>query len=186
MATASFRWATRRGLKSFYLERGLQLTQFEPCDGDLTTTITNLDGHLTDHLDPVALIRCQLKASEIERYGETITLSQQGQEISEAELVKLLHNGNDLTHLLQYDNPLPELPKKGDALELTAAAALLKLGIHKVQRGLRLKVRSVQNVGTRLPHAKLTCSSTGAVATGWWTVKIELPRKPSSNDSGRN
>jgi hypothetical protein len=155
MATAAFRWATRRGLKSFYLERGLQLTQFEPCDGELTTTITNLDGHLTDHIDPVALIRCQLEASEIERDGETITLSSQGRQISEAELFKRLRNGNDPTSLLQFNNQLTELPKEGDGLELTVAAALLKLGIHQVQRGLRLKVRSVQNVGTRLPHAEI-------------------------------
>jgi hypothetical protein len=40
-------------------------------------------------------------------------------------------------------------------LEFSTAAALLKLGVHRVQRSLRLKAKSSPDAGTRRPHAEI-------------------------------
>jgi len=155
MATAAFRWATRRGLKSFYLERALQLTWFEPRDGTLLTRTDKLDAHLTDDLDPVALLRCQLDASEIERPGQAILLNNAGQQLNPQDFFRRIQSGNDARPWLQITgNADPEV-KDGDALEFATAAVLLKLGVKRVQRSLRLKVKSAPHVRTRLPHAEI-------------------------------
>jgi type III secretion system FlhB-like substrate exporter len=46
-------------------------------------------------------------------------------------------------------------PKEGDALEFATAGVLLKLGVARIQRRVRLKVKSGLHVGTRLPHAEI-------------------------------
>lgn len=155
MATAAFRWAARRGVSAFYLERGNQLTCFEPRDGDLLTRTDPLDGHLADHLDPVALLRCQLDASEIERPGQTLTLNATGRKLGEAEFFKRLQNGMDARPHLCCLGEADRDQKDGDALEFATAAALLKLGVQQVQRSLRLKVKASADTGTRLPHAEI-------------------------------
>jgi hypothetical protein len=48
MATAGFRWAARRGVSAFYLERGNQLTWFEPRGGEMHTRSEPMDGHLAE------------------------------------------------------------------------------------------------------------------------------------------
>jgi len=155
MATAAFRWAAKRGLKSFYLERGQQLTWFEPREGELLNRTEKLDGHLTDHLDPVALLRCQLDASEVQRPGQKLVLNEAGQKLAEPEFLRRLQNGNDARPWLRFTGEADRQAKDGDALEFAVAAALLKLGVRQVQRSLRLKVKSTQQVGTRLPHAEI-------------------------------
>jgi hypothetical protein len=182
MATAAFRWATQRGLTSFYLERGLQLTKFEPRDNDLVTKTLKINGHIADDLDPVALTRCQLDASEIERKGETITLNATGCDLSDWEFLKRIHDGIDPLPFLDIANPTAEPPKEGDHLELSTAAVLLKLGVRRVQRGLRLKVRSVQHVGTRLPHAEIDLLFTWGGRL--WLVDCKDRKAPESLADG--
>lgn len=155
MATAAFRWSDRRGVKSFYLERRNLLTRFEPRDGDIHTRTETLDGHITDSLDPVALLRCQLDASEVERAGQTIELNEDGRGLPEADFFRRIQNGNDARPWLRVQGEADREPREGDRLEFASAAVLLKLGVLRVQRGLRLKVRSGQGIGTRLPHVEI-------------------------------
>jgi hypothetical protein len=154
MATAAFRWAARHA-QACYLERRNQLTWFTAPDGKMVTRTEKLDGRLTDHLDAVALLRCQLDASEVERSGQTLTLNEAGKNLPEPDFLRRIHNGNGARPFLQIHGDADHDDKEGDALEFAAAAVLLKLGVHRVQRSLRLKVKSAQHVGTRLPHAEI-------------------------------
>lgn len=154
MATAAFRWAARHA-RAFYLERRNQLTWFTAPDGKMVTRTEKLDGRLTDTLDPVALLRCQLDASEVQRPGQTLVLNEAGQKLAEPDLLRRLLNGNDARPWLRITGEADRAVKDGDALEFAVAAALLKLGVKQVQRSLRLKVKSTQQVGTRLPHAEI-------------------------------
>ena len=155
MATAAFRWATKRGLKAFYLERALLLIWFEPRDGNLLTRTEKLDGHLTDDLDPVALLRCQLETSEVERPGQTLTLNETAKTLSDEVFFRRIQNGQDPRPWLQITGTADPDNKAGDPLEFAAAATLLRLGVKRVQRSLRLKVKSAANIPTRLPHAEI-------------------------------
>ncbi len=157
MATAAFRWATKRGIRSLYLERRNQLTWFEPRDGDVLTRTEPLDGHITDTLDPLPLLRCQLDASEVRRDGQLIQLNTTGGNLPDERFWEQLPS---LTHdqvercLLISGKGQPE-QNKGDALELTVATALLRLGIRQVRRSVELKVHSGPGISARLPHAEL-------------------------------
>lgn len=155
MATAAFRWAARRGVRTFYLERRNGITWFDFRDGETMTTSEQADGHLADSLDPVALLRCQMDSSEVEREGESLTLNSEGIRLPDEELFKHLQNGVDATRFLTTQGIADVDAKKGDGLELATAAVLLKLGVQKVQRSLRLKVKSAQGVSTRQPHAEI-------------------------------
>jgi hypothetical protein len=178
MATAAFRWAARRGVSSFYLERGNRLTCFQPRDGDVATDSEPLDGHIADNLDPVALLRCQLDASEIQRPGQTLILNAAGRKLADGEFYKRIQNGSDTRQLLCCLGQADRDWKDGDALEFAAAAALLKLGILRVQRSLRLKVRSSQQTGTRQPHAEIDLVFTWGGRL--WLVDCK-DRKPVEN-----
>ena len=171
MATAAFLWAAKHDIKSFYLERGNRLIWFEPSDDNFTTRSETLDGHITNSLDPVALLRCQLFTSEVEREGEKLTLSKRGQELSEDEFRKRIESkrGQELSKdefrkrikngankdLMEKTGEGDQKSKAGDALELDAAALLLKLGIKEVRRSLRLKVNTQDGALNRRPHAEI-------------------------------
>ncbi len=155
MATAAFRWAARRGVRTFYLERRNRITWFDFRDGEAITTVEHVDGHIADELDPVALLRCQVDASEVEREGETLTLNQQGANMTADDCFRRIQNGVDAASFLDAQGTADADKKKGDGLELATAAILLKLGVKKVQRSLRLKVKSAPGVGTRQPHAEI-------------------------------
>src|SRR5690606_16278385 len=129
MATAAFRWAVRRGVRSFYLERGRRLTWFIPSDGDVATSTEDIDPSVANVCDAVALLRCQLDASEVEREGQRLVLSPKGLETPPERLFELLRNGADPEPFLHMDQSLHEPAKEGDRLELQAAATLLKLGV---------------------------------------------------------
>lgn len=154
MATAAFRWAARRGVRSFYLERGSRITWFDPRDGDVHTSTSQLDGHVADDLDPVALLRCQLDASEVERKGQTLTAGKRLGVMDGGELQAAVRAG-DAEQLLEIEGSADRKDKEGDPLELSAAAALLALGVRRVQRSLRLKVKSAQGVSTSYPHQEI-------------------------------
>lgn len=155
MATAAFRWAARRGVRTFYLERRNKITWFDFRDGETITTADTVDGHIADSLDPVALLRCQVDASEVEREGERLELNQAGVAEADEDFFKKIQSGVDAMRYLDARGTADTDSKKGDALELATAAVLLKLGVKCVQRSLRLKVKSAQGVGTRLPHAEI-------------------------------
>ena len=154
MATAAFLWAAKHDIKSFYLERGNRLIWFEPSDDNFTTRSETLDGHITNSLDPVALLRCQLFTSEVEREGEKLTLSKRGQELSEDEFRKQIENEAN-KDLMKKTGEGDRESKAGDALELDAAALLLKLGVKEVRRSLRLKVNTQDGALNRSPHAEI-------------------------------
>lgn len=155
MATAAFRWAAKRGLCSFYLERGNTLTWFKPRDGELLTSSQRLDGHLTNPLDAVDLLRCQVGDSEVQRPGQQLTLNSQGVELDAHEFFRRANNGNRLDGFLQIDGEADLEEKPGDQLELNTAAVLLKLGVPRVHRSVRLKVKSSPGVSTSKPHAEI-------------------------------
>jgi hypothetical protein len=154
MATAAFRWGVRHS-RAFYLERRNQLTWFTAPDGKMATRNEPLDGHLTDHLDPVALLRCQLGTSEVQRPGQEILLSDQGRQLPDDAFFQRLQSGHEARPWLRITGEADRGAKDGDALEFASAAVLLRLGVKRVQRGLRLKVKSSHQSGTRLPHAEI-------------------------------
>lgn len=155
MATAAFRWSARRGIRSFYLERRNLLTWFEPRDGDLLTRTEKIDGHITDDFDAVDLLRCQMDASEVERPGQTITLNKAGTDMPEPDFFKRIANGNPMKNFLLFTGEADSEQRAGDDLEFNTAAVLLKLGVPRVQRSLRLKVKSAPHISSRCPHAEI-------------------------------
>ncbi len=155
MATAAFRWAAKRGVQAFYLERRNQLTWFLPRDGEMATRSEPLDGKLTDSFDPVSLLRCQLDTSEIQRPGQTLTLNDTGRRLPEQDFAQCILKEEDPCRYLNIVGEANPHAKQGDALEFSTAAALLKLGVHRVQRSLRLKAKSAPDAGTRRPHAEI-------------------------------
>jgi hypothetical protein len=155
MALAAFRWALRRSVKTFYLERRNRISWFEFRDGETFTSSETMDGHIADALDPVDLIRCQVEASEVEREGESLSLNEKGEAIQAEVLFQRIANGADASEFLRVRGKADSERKEGDRLELAAAAVLLKLGVMKVQRSLRLKVKQGVESATRLPHAEI-------------------------------
>lgn len=177
MATAAFRWAARHA-RAFYLERRNQLTWFTAPDGKMVTRTESLDGHCTDALDPVALLRCQLDASEVQRPGQTLVLNEHGTRLGDADFFRRIQNGNDVRPLLRISGEADRDSKEGDPLEFAAAAVLLRLRVKRVQRSLRLKVKSGDRVGTRMPHAEIDLLFTWAGRL--WLVDCK-DQKPVEN-----
>ena len=155
MATASFRWAARRGVTAFYLERGNVLTWFEPGDGEARTRREPVNGHITDPLDPLALLRCQLEASEVERDGEILALNSRGVGKSLEDLERLLLSGISPLDFLIQKNRANQQTAKGDHLEFITAVYLLRNGVNGVRRSVRLKVRPAAGMKMSVPHAEL-------------------------------
>ena len=154
MATAAFRWGVRHA-RAFYLERRNQLTWFTAPDGNMVTRTEQLDGSLTDALDPVALLRCQLDASEVQRPGQSLQLNEASRRLPADDFCRRIQVENDARPWLCIRGDADPNDKPGDPLEFATAAVLLKLGVQRVQRSLRLKVKSGHSVGTRLPHAEI-------------------------------
>lgn len=157
MALAAFQWARERAMKAFYLERGFQLTWFDFDQGSHESRTEKIEGHITDALDPLPLLRCQLDASEVERSGQLIQLSEIGRQLSDTDFWKRLPSADyqKLERWLTINGERNRGQNDGDALELIVAAALLRLGVPHVRRSLRLKVHSAPGVSARLPHAEL-------------------------------
>ncbi len=154
MAAAAFRWAVRHA-RAFYLERRNQLTWFSAPDGKMISKQDQLDGKLTDTLDPVGLLRCQLDASEVQRPGQTITLNVAGRTLAQDAFFRRVQSGHDARAWLDIAGEADPIDKEGDALEFSTAAVLLRLGVNRVQRSLCLKVKSSSHVSTRSRHAEI-------------------------------
>jgi hypothetical protein len=155
MATAAFRWASRRNLRAFYLERGNLITWFNPGAKDILTSQETLDPSITDSLDPLALLRCQLDSSEVEREGERLTLNETGAALPAEDLFRQAEGGVDSKRFLEVSGRADAKRKEGDPLELATAAVLLKLSVNCVRRNLRLKVKSSPGVSSTHPHAEV-------------------------------
>lgn len=157
MALAAFQWARERAMKAFYFERGFQLTWFDFDRGSHESRTEKIDGRITDHLDPLPLLRCQLDASEVERDGQLIWLSTTGQRLSDTDFWKRLPSADlrTLRSWLEIKGEANFEQNEGDALELIVAAAMLRLGVKALRRSLRLKVHTAPGISARLPHAEL-------------------------------
>lgn len=155
MAAAGFHWAMTNSIRSCYLERGNKLVWLDFADGKVNSRHELLSGNMCNDLDPLRLLRCQLDASEVERDGELLRLSKQGQELSEQKFFASVISSHDVWPLLHAEDRIAEPDKKGDRLELSAAAILLKLGVPEIRRSVRLKVRTGPSISSKKPHAEL-------------------------------
>lgn len=151
MATAAFRWAERNKVASFYLERRNRLTWFEPSGSGFATSACELKGGIANGLDVLALLRCQLSASQVERPGQRLTLSKQGKDLGEKEFHERVMQGK-VDALLRVEGTADREVKEGDKLELQTAAVVLKHGAAEVRRSLRLKVDARSS---SRPHAEI-------------------------------
>ena len=145
MATAVFRRVARRGVKAFYLERGNQITWFEPYDGNMETSSEHLDASLTNKLDGAALLSCQFGHEVMQSSGERLTLNKKGRNAPPQDLAaklqvetRLNRNGFDFRKWLTIEDPSHREPNEGDNLEYGTACALLKAGIPAARRGVEL------------------------------------------------
>lgn len=149
MATAAFRWAARRSVPSFYLERGFKMTRFSSRDGDIRTESSSLDPALTNSIDPLQIIRCQIQANELSRDGQILKLNRDGNAASIEEIEKRITHGADPQKWLVLLGSVEGEKKEGDRLEFVVGLYLLKLGVPIVRRSIMLKVKSAPGVSTR-------------------------------------
>jgi len=145
MATAAFRWAAKRSVRAFYLERSNQITWFEPRDGDMETSSERLDASLTNKLDSAALLSCQFGDEVVQSSGERLTLNEKGRNAAPQDLAaklqgetRLDRNAFDFRKWLTIEDPSPREPNEGDNLEYGTACALLKAGVPAIRRGVEL------------------------------------------------
>ena len=145
MATAIFRRVARRGVRAFYLERGNQITWFEPRDDDMKTSSERLQSSITNKLDAAALLSCQFGDDCVQTSGERLTLNEKGRNAAPQDLAaklqgetRLDHNAFDFRKWLTIENPSPREPNEGDNLEYGTACALLKAGVAAIRRGVEL------------------------------------------------
>ncbi len=91
MALAAAEWCRLAGTPCFYLERNLRVFPFLPRGSDLLPQESfQLDPHLARHLDPLALLRCQLGAADVMGPGQKLALNPRGQSLPESEFRPLL------------------------------------------------------------------------------------------------
>jgi len=145
MATAVFRRVARRGVMAFYLERGNQITWFEPRDGDMLTHAEPLPAGITNNLDAAALLSCQFGEEVVQFQGERLTLNEKGSKPAPQDLAAKLQGETrldcgafDFRKWLHIENPSARQPNEGDNLEYGTACALLKAGVPAVRRGVEL------------------------------------------------
>ena len=155
MATAAFRWAERRWINCFYLERGSELIEFEMRHGGvLSPRPRRLDVAQTNSLDAAELLKCQLGTATVDSANERLTLSARGRGTHINQLQKEMQDHQRLSrspidyrgYLEGYDKH--EIMEAGFNLEYAAAVMLLKLGVPAVYRSIELKSSAMQ--GTKL------------------------------------
>ena len=147
MAMAAAEWCRLAGVSFFYLERDYRVFPFATRGTDiLPQSEYQLDQHLADQIDPVALLRCQLDGAEIVSPGQKLTINAKGDNLPVPEIDALLKRDEDFKKFLTSDASDP-YSNAGDHLEYATALALLKLGVPSVQRSVRLKPRVRQGEG---------------------------------------
>lgn len=147
MSLAAAEFCRTTGLPCFYLERNFRIFKFRVAQQKLTPDgVFNLDAHLARDINPLALLRCQMNASNIASVGQCLTLTEAGKGLSDQQTQAVWKIHQDLQSwlpkYLKWDVELkkPNLqPQWGDALEYFTALALLCLGVPMVQRGIHLQ-----------------------------------------------
>jgi hypothetical protein len=145
MALAAFEWARGKGLQAFYLERDSKLIQFKFAHGEIQReSPVRLDPSVTNGLDAVDLLTCQLGSAVLQSRGERLRLSERGKKIPlsqiSAELRKDVRSGRvDFRKWLEIDPSKKIEERKGDNLEYGVATMLLRLGVPQVYRSVELK-----------------------------------------------
>ncbi len=146
MATAAFRWAAKRGVRAFYLERTNEITWFEPRDGDLGTRTERARDDATNGLDPIALLACQFGEGEIKSDGEILHLSEKGGKAVFGDInaslrrdIALKRGGFDFRKWLEISGTPVAEQRDGDNLEYAVAVVVLKLGVPMVRRSVELR-----------------------------------------------
>jgi hypothetical protein len=150
MAIAAFEWAANGGMQSCYLERGDVFMRFSAASGGVLQASERLDAHLTDDIDPLDLLNCQLNASAVVDRGQRLVLSEEGHRLQMRDVQNRLRNRSGFLSLLASDSAI-SVEIRGDGLELGTAVALLKLGVKQVRKGLKLQIQS----GTKQPHSEI-------------------------------
>lgn len=176
MAMAAAEWCRISPARCFYLERNFKVFPFHPVGTDLMPQADfKLDPHLARDLDPLALLRCQIENAEIVNPGQSLTLSPAGRAARDSELQTLLKNSFDFRKYLLCDVDEPD-SRVGDGLEYATAFALLKLGVPKVQRSIRLSPRFLRGLGHEEGELDLVFNWAGKL----WVVDCK-DRKDAEN-----
>lgn len=174
MALAAAEWCRLAGVPCFYLERDLRVFPFQPKGLDLLPQPDyRLDPHLARHLQPLALLRCQLDASEIVSPGQRLQLNEPGRNLPLDNLPALLKQDHDFCPFLTWDQPDSET-RAGDGLEYASAFTLLKLGVPVVQRGIRLSPRVLRGSGLEEGELDLAFNWSGKL----WLVDCKDRKSP--------
>jgi len=149
MAMAAAEWCRQAPTPGFYLERNSRLVRFHSVGADLRSdseASVSLDPSLANSLDPLALLRCQIDSAEIVSAGQSLTLSPKGHSAKENEFPVLLQRSFDFRRYLTSDVEDSD-GRAGDGLEFATAFVLLKLGVPRVQRSVRLSPRVLGRLG---------------------------------------
>jgi len=91
----------------------------------------------------------------MERRGQCLTLNPTGKQLPQADFFRRITNDADPGAFLHIGGTADRRENVGDRLEFQTAAVLLKLGVTRVQRSLRLKVRTEQSPASPKPHAEV-------------------------------
>jgi hypothetical protein len=175
MALAAAEWCRLAGVPCLYLERDLRVFPFLPKGADLLPQPEfQLDPHLARGLDPLALLRCQLDGAEILSPGQRLEFSPAGQ-ADRSDFQMRLKQGYDFSKLLAWDIADPE-QRQGDGLEYAVAFCLLKLGVPRVQRGIRLAPRLLRAAGREEGELDLVFNWAGKL----WLVDCKDRRSAAS------
>ncbi len=176
MAMAAAEWCRLSPTKCFYLERDLRFFPFNPINTDLLPQPEfKLDPHLAKDLDPLALLRCQIDAAEIVSGGQSLTLNPAGHAGKDVEVQALLKKSFDFRKYLKSDVDEHE-SRVGDGLEYATAYAVLKLGVPRIQRGIRLSPRFLRAINHEEGELDLVFNWAGKL----WVVDCK-DRKDAGN-----
>jgi hypothetical protein len=152
MAAAVFEWARFRGFKSFYLERGNCLVSFDPA---LSSTgskcvLATIDPAVTNHLDALDLLKCQLGAATVRKNGERLVLSKNGLNADagqiQEEIRKSFSVNQSKTDFSTYLDGVVFNRDEAEGLNMEYAAAtlLLKTGIPVVYRSIEMHSKKLE------------------------------------------
>ena len=184
MATAVFRRVARRGVRAFYLERGNQVTWFEPRDGDMETSSERLDASLTNKLDSAALLSCQFGDEVVQSSGERLTLNEKGRNAAPQDLAaklqgetRLDRNAFDFPSGSRLRTLLPANQTKATTSNTAPPARCSRLASPR-----SAAVSNCPRFPTpRTPKRSWTSSSIGTAGSGSWTAKIASAATPKSS-----
>jgi hypothetical protein len=159
MATAAFEWAKEKDIPAFYLERNNRLFQFSfSCGKTLAQPAVAVDPAMTDSLDAVELLTCQLGPGVVQFRGERLSLNGKGKNVPLEEIrarlrkeIRVQHGGFDFRKWLEIERDKIRDAREGDNLEYGVAVMLLRVGPRRVYRSVELK----PNIYSQLTEGEL-------------------------------